>query len=210
MLSALKSCGVNFNFSMTHFFVYKTKKVRYIKINNDENNNNNTKETTMTKENTKTENMINPDNHKAVNVAILGILQQKTFKKQLAAFLTNFTVAQLKARVQYMAEADNSFAPKGLKKKADFVTVISEYEIANYKIATTPKTETPAKPKAKGLGRKEQILKVLKNGPSTMNELANKLGISNRNVSSILTYLRHEGHDIVTAREGKETTVTLS
>ncbi len=42
-------------------------------------------------------------------------------------------------------------------------------------------------------GRKKQIFDELCSGPKTIAHLANNVGISKRNVSSILTYLRRDG-----------------
>jgi len=53
-------------------------------------------------------------------------------------------------------------------------------------------------------GRKEQVLKVLQAGPITVGGIATRLGISARNVSSQLTYLRKDGYDIGTTSTGKK------
>ena len=44
-------------------------------------------------------------------------------------------------------------------------------------------------------GRKEEILGVLKGGIYSIKELGVKFGISNRNVSSIICYLRDDGYE---------------
>ena len=54
-------------------------------------------------------------------------------------------------------------------------------------------------------GRKQQVLEILKtNGPSTIKDIAQKLGISTKNVSSQLTYLRTDGYQIFTDNNGKK------
>ena len=45
----------------------------------------------------------------------------------------------------------------------------------------------------KSSGRKEQIISLLQEGRKTIDELSEKLGITNRNVSSQLSYLRKDG-----------------
>jgi len=47
-----------------------------------------------------------------------------------------------------------------------------------------------------GSGRKEELLEILKGGLYSVKELGEKIGISNRNVSSIVCYLRDDGFDI--------------
>ena len=60
--------------------------------------------------------------------------------------------------------------------------------------------------KSKGFkdGRKEQVLAILKTGPITVGAIATRIGISARNVSSQLTYLRKDGHEICTSSTGKK------
>jgi len=60
--------------------------------------------------------------------------------------------------------------------------------------------------KSKGFkdGRKEQVLAILKAGPITVGGIATRVGISARNVSSQLTYLRKDGHEICTSSTGKK------
>ena len=43
-------------------------------------------------------------------------------------------------------------------------------------------------------GRKEQVLKILQAGPVTVAAIAARVGITNRNVSSQLSYLKKDGH----------------
>jgi len=48
----------------------------------------------------------------------------------------------------------------------------------------------------KGGGRKEEVLSKLKEGIWSVKELGNEFGISSRNVSSIICYLRDDGYVI--------------
>ena len=56
----------------------------------------------------------------------------------------------------------------------------------------------------KGPGRKGEVLAVLKEGPATILEIANKLGTSSKNVSSQLTALRKAGHIIHTDERSRK------
>lgn len=58
--------------------------------------------------------------------------------------------------------------------------------------------------KIKPIGRKEEVLSILKKGPITVDALAKRIGISNRNVSSQLSYLRSDGHPIATDSLGRK------
>ena len=54
-------------------------------------------------------------------------------------------------------------------------------------------------------GRKSQVMKILVDqGPITILSIANELGISTKNVSSQLTYLREDGYKIFTDNNGKK------
>lgn len=48
----------------------------------------------------------------------------------------------------------------------------------------------------KGSGRKEEVLEILKGGIYSVKELGTKVGVSNRNISSIVCYLRDDGYGI--------------
>ncbi len=52
-------------------------------------------------------------------------------------------------------------------------------------------------------GRKEQCLEILKIGPISNGAIAKRVGISARNVSSQLSYLRKDGHNIGKTSTGK-------
>ena len=54
-------------------------------------------------------------------------------------------------------------------------------------------------------GRKFQVLEILKEGnPISIVKIAEKLGITAKNVSSQLTYLRSDGYKIFTDNHGKK------
>lgn len=54
-------------------------------------------------------------------------------------------------------------------------------------------------------GRKSEVLEILRNNDFvTINEIAKQLNISNKNVSSQLSYLRADGFEICTNRNGKK------
>ena len=84
-------------------------------------------------------------------------------------------------------------------KKEELVEMVCEMEevlmMLEDKITRQKKVTT---------GRKEQVLKVLQQGPITVGGIATRLGITARNVSSQLTYLRKDGHDIGTTSTGKK------
>ena len=57
----------------------------------------------------------------------------------------------------------------------------------------------------KGDGRKEELRKILEDGGRySIRELGEKMGISDKNVSSILSYLRRDGLKICTDSDGKK------
>lgn len=58
-------------------------------------------------------------------------------------------------------------------------------------------------------GRKQQVYAILCNGSSTTKILSHTLGISRRNISSILTYLRQEGELVETSMVKKECYIKL-
>lgn len=57
----------------------------------------------------------------------------------------------------------------------------------------------------KGTGRKEAVLNLLREGYNNIDSIAEAIGINNKNVSSQLTYLRKEGHVILSYKlDGKQ------
>lgn len=55
-------------------------------------------------------------------------------------------------------------------------------------------------------GRKAQVLSILQNAtkPMSIVQIANEIGISTKNVSSQLTYLKSDGHSIISDSNGKK------
>ena len=65
--------------------------------------------------------------------------------------------------------------------------------------------ELQERPNTKTDGRKEEVLRVLKErGPISIMDIAEAIGISTKNVSSQLTYLRKDGHAIATKSDGRK------
>lgn len=56
----------------------------------------------------------------------------------------------------------------------------------------------------RGPGRKDDVLAILQNGPAGILEIADKLNISSKNVSSQLSYLRKEGYIIHTDEKSRK------
>lgn len=56
----------------------------------------------------------------------------------------------------------------------------------------------------KGDGRKEEVLAILKREPMTIYDISEELGISNKNVSSQLCYLKKDGIQIASDPEGRK------
>lgn len=59
------------------------------------------------------------------------------------------------------------------------------------------------------VGRKQQVLDLLRAGETSIDSIAETIGINNKNVSSQLTYLRKDGHRIYTIRIDNVTTLKL-
>ena len=84
-------------------------------------------------------------------------------------------------------------------KKEELVTWIGELECLLIELESRF-----AKGKNHKTGRKEQVLEILKRGKAiSISDIAVELGITNRNVSSQLTYLRDDGADIGKIGRGK-------
>lgn len=83
--------------------------------------------------------------------------------------------------------------------KEELVTAIKEYE--NLLLHLEDKISTV---KVKPEGRKSQVLEVLKTGNVTVAAIAERLGITARNVSSQLSYLRKDGYAIATDSLGRK------
>ena len=61
-----------------------------------------------------------------------------------------------------------------------------------------------AKQPARSAGRKDAVLAILKQGPAGIQEIADQIEISTKNVSSQLSYLRKDGYIIHTDHEGRK------
>jgi len=55
-----------------------------------------------------------------------------------------------------------------------------------------------------GPGRKEEVLTILEREPTEIFDIAEELGISNKNVSSQLCYLKKDGYNIATNSKGQK------
>ena len=83
--------------------------------------------------------------------------------------------------------------------KAELESVVEDLECTLLSL----EARLAAKPKA--LGRKSEVLAILHSaGHISVAAIATRLGISARNVSSQLTYLRRDGHGIATDSLGRK------
>ena len=80
---------------------------------------------------------------------------------------------------------------------------------ANYEGMTKAELIEMLKTSQSGQGRKQQVLKALKDGVDTIDAIAEKLNISAKNVSSQLTYLRQDGHKILSVSAGGQSVLLL-
>ena len=62
---------------------------------------------------------------------------------------------------------------------------------------------------SKGNGRKEEVLGLLATGVWSVKELAAKVGVSSRNISSIVCYLRDDGYEIRKMNRGSDIGLVL-
>ena len=83
--------------------------------------------------------------------------------------------------------------------KDELIASCIEYE--NLLLSLEEKISTV---KVKPEGRKSQVLDILKTGHVTVEAIAQRIGISARNVSSQLSYLRKDGYAIATDSLGKK------
>lgn len=60
------------------------------------------------------------------------------------------------------------------------------------------------------VNRKGQVLEMLQSDIYTITNISKTLGITHRNVSSVICYLKKDGHNITTSRIGGETYITLT
>ena len=65
-------------------------------------------------------------------------------------------------------------------------------------------TKLVSKKKLNTIGRKQEVLKILQKGAVSISAISSRLGISSKNVSSQLTYLRKDGYNIMTDSIGRK------
>lgn len=83
----------------------------------------------------------------------------------------------------------------------DDIELLSHSEaIALAKVAVALAAKQPARP----AGRKDAVLDILKQGPASIQEMSDQIGISTKNVSSQLSYLRKDGYIVHTDHEGRK------
>lgn len=75
-------------------------------------------------------------------------------------------------------------------------TQLAEHLIAAVEIMNTQPERGP--------GRKDDVLKILQEGPAGILEIAEKLNINSKNVSSQLSYLRRDGYIIHTDEKSRK------
>jgi biotin operon repressor len=79
------------------------------------------------------------------------------------------------------------------------------FEIVDNAFHVIAELEAQLEQKSQNVGRKQQVLEILETqGPLTIKDIASKLHISTKNVSSQLTYLRTDGYEIFTDNNGKK------
>lgn len=83
--------------------------------------------------------------------------------------------------------------------KEELVARVAELIAANTKLVSDLEQA-----KASPEGRKSQVLKILQTGHVTVASIAARIGISDRNVSSQMTYLRKDGYAIATDSLGRK------
>jgi predicted transcriptional regulator len=78
--------------------------------------------------------------------------------------------------------------------KAELIEMISNLEKENLQLKASRK---------RGSGRKLELLKVLAEGPAKIIDIAEQMGISTKNVSSLKCYLRKDGWGLINDEEGR-------
>lgn len=81
--------------------------------------------------------------------------------------------------------------------------------MSNYENLSKAELIEMLKTSKSGQGRKEQVLTCLKEGVDTIEAIAERLQINTKNVSSQLTYLRKDGHNIITLSAGGQSILML-
>ena len=94
----------------------------------------------------------------------------------------------VKNEIDVEALLNKDFQPKSLQEALEYINHLKRVvKIFEYKQG----------------GRKKQVKELLKQ-PLSIEEIASKLGITNKNVSSILCALKKEGNKIATNSQGKK------
>jgi len=78
--------------------------------------------------------------------------------------------------------------------KAELIEMISNLEKENLQLKASRK---------RGSGRKLELLEVLAEGPAKIIDIADKMGVSTKNVSSLKCYLRKDGWGLINDEEGR-------
>jgi biotin operon repressor len=109
-----------------------------------------------------------------------------------------------------MMTKENSFTKYNLEEKEDCVYKLGVDELIShisecYNEIDNLTLQIKIKAGRKSDGRKTEVLDLLKNNDSiTIVEISERIGITTKNVSSQLTYLRQEGHNICTDSNGRK------
>lgn len=78
--------------------------------------------------------------------------------------------------------------------KAELIEMISNLEKENLQLKASRK---------RGSGRKLELLEVLADGPAKIIDIAERMGVSTKNVSSLKCYLRKDGWGLINDEEGR-------
>jgi biotin operon repressor len=105
------------------------------------------------------------------------------------------TKEELQAKVEELEERGNNL----YESLNETLEQVSELEL----VVCWLENQLGAKVSFK-VGRKDEVLALLKAGRVTVAEIAKKIGISDRNVSSQLSYLRKDGIAIGTDSKGRK------
>jgi len=100
-------------------------------------------------------------------------------------------------------EVDSCDVNRTFENKREAIKIISELKLDLMELKEITKVVKSQK------NRKSQVLNLLLEDIQSINDISTTLGISNRNVSSILCYLKKDEYQITTSRLGGETYVEL-
>lgn len=108
-----------------------------------------------------------------------------------------------------LVEKLNAYENVDYAQAEEFESKLSAIKIISQMQVTLKQLKEENKTGLSRVNRKAQVLEILNADTVTISNISRTLGITNRNVSSVLCYLRKDGHEIETARIGGETYVTL-